>query len=217
MSNILLAGFVAFSLLNNAMCEFGHVEFRVRGALNPFDHVRFNPNYSEYTAPEYEPWKEVVYDIGKTNIYVNEWIEVINNLCVVTLSSNNVCGSIKLFVYGPQMDLGYETDCRNHSSILLEANYKKGTTARSDISWNGELITNGFRLVSTKYAGQRLGEDFWFTNASNVIFIWTNQIAFLKVDFESITENEVNLWHESQPFTGCVGFCWFCNREELTQ
>ena len=115
------------------------------------------------------------------------------------------------------MDLGYETDCRNHSSILLEANYKKGTTARSDISWNGELITNGFRLVSTKYAGQRIGEDFWFTNSSDVIFIWTNQIAFLKINLKNITENEVNLWHESQPFTGCVGFCWFCNREELTQ
>ena len=96
--------------------------------------------------------------------------------------------------------------------ITYSANYHNDTPSWADVSWNGGLITNGFALASSRYAQQRLGEDFWYTNLNGVVYMWTNQIAYLRINFENITKREEDLWRDSAVGVVCTN-CWECNRE----
>jgi hypothetical protein len=211
-NKFLLIMLIILCAFNFTVSDVGHVEFRIRGSLNQFDHIFSNPDYDESTADENSFWERVIFDIGKTNIYINDWIQVLDTLCWVQISSNEISQDINLQLYGPEMELDYQPDCRDYPGVFLYANYNNDTPSWADISWNGSLITNGFALTSTRYAQQRLGEDFWYTNFNGVVHMWTNQIAYLRINFENITEREEDLWRESAVGIVCTN-CWECNEE----
>lgn len=202
---------VIFILLNYAVGDVGRVEFRVRGSINHFDHIFFNQEYDESTADENSFWEYVIFDIGKTNIHINSWVDVIDDLSWVELKKDKLSANVSLDVYGPDLkdlDDRAQLTCRDYSGIFLKAGFYNDNPSWADIWWNGQLITNGFQVSNSRYARARLGEDFWHTNYNGKVYIWTNQIAYLNVDFRNIDKEELDKWRESA--VGSCTNCYFC-------